>query len=96
MICACYISVRSVCAHEREVCTICVRLFVPYVFVNHIAKSRVTIICLSVLLVVSYMLRDTLFVRSLSLHGGLVNKLTDSVTHPIHRYSISCGHLIRA
>ena len=74
----------------------CVRLFVQHVFVNRTSKSRVAVLCLSVLLVVSYMLRDTLSVRSLSLHGGLVHKLTVSVTNPIRRYSISCGHEIRA
>ena len=84
------------CAHQRKVCTMWVQLFVPHVFVIHTTKSRVAVLCLSVLLVVSYMLRDTLSVRSLSLHGGLVHKLTVSVTHPIHCYLISCAHLNRS
>ena len=90
------IFVRAVCAHQRKVCTMWVQLFVPHVSVIHTTKSRVAVLCLSVLLVVSHMLRDTLSVRSLSLHGGLVHKLTVSVTHPIHCYSISCAHSNRS
>ena len=93
--CACYICARSVCALTRSMYHVCM-----VIRTTCVCKSYYEIPCCCSLLVrvtgrIVYVARYSLL-RSLSLHGGLVNKLTVSVTDPIRRFLLSCDHEIRA